>query len=76
MFHGSVLFNADAEVLEGECPHEPPSAIRKDGLKFLRRALGGTSVARPRASRRLPLPALRKPRHLMLKVERSIPIAH
>ena len=50
-----------ARRLEGECPHEPPSAVRKDGRRFHRGAPGGTSVARPRASRRLPLPTLRKP---------------
>ena len=55
--------------------HEPPSAIRKDGLKFLRRALGGRASL-VRGKQTLALPALRKPRHLMLKVERSIPIAH
>jgi hypothetical protein len=49
------LFHAKARRREGWRASVPTSRLPLSGR------MGGTSVARPQASRRLPLPALRKP---------------
>ena len=41
--------DAKTRSLEGECPHEPPSAVRKDGCRFHCGAPGGASVTYPLA---------------------------
>ena len=46
----ALLFHAKARRLEGECPHEPPSAVRKDGRDERRSSAGKQTLAPPCAS--------------------------
>jgi|BioPla2DNA2_1021312.scaffolds.fasta_scaffold93606_2 hypothetical protein len=52
-------------ALEGECPHEPPSAARKGGLWSPRGAPGGASVCLPADEQTLVPPILRSEKNFV-----------
>ena len=58
---------AKARRLEGECPHEPPSTVRKDGFRVCCGALGGASVCLPADEQTLVPPQRRSRRHPVKK---------
>ena len=64
VFGRSVPTSRRGAAMEGECPHEPPSAVRKDGFRVSLRSTGRGKrlLARGRADAR-PSPAAVTPPH-------------